>query len=363
MKPALGSILVVDDEQPTLLYISRYLQHHGHQVTTAETGQAALQAIQSQSFDLILLDIVMPGISGFEVLAQLKADPALYHIPVIMISVMDDIEGIVRCIELGAEDYLLKPINAVFLDARVSTCLERKHLRDQEQSYLRQLQIEKHSAETANRAKSVFLANMSHELRTPLNAIIGYSDMLHEDFDADGQQRYLPDIDKIRMAGNRLLLLINDLLDISKLEAGQVSLYLEQFDVQSLVAEVSTAMGQAIASRNNQFQVQYGEDVNRMVADLSKVRQILWNLLDNAVKSTQNGTISLTVSRTSRRLPVSAAPADWINIAVQDTGAGIPIEQQARLFEVFTQADDFSTRNDNGSSLGLAISHRLAHMM
>ncbi len=363
MKPALGSILVVDDEQPTLLYISRYLQHHGYQVTTAETGQAALRAIHAQAFDLILLDIVMPGISGFQVLERLKADPLLYHIPVIMISVMDDIEGIVRCIELGAEDYLLKPINAVFLDARVSTCLERKHLRDQEQSYLRQLQIEKHSAETANRAKSVFLANMSHELRTPLNAIIGYSDMLHEDFDADGQQGYLPDIDKIRMAGNRLLLLINDLLDISKLEAGQVSLYLEPFDVQSLVAEVSTGMTQAIASRHNQFQVQYGEEVSRMVADLSKVRQILWNLLDNAVKSTQNGTISLTVSRTSRRLPASAAPADWINIAVQDTGVGIPIEQQGRLFEVFTQADDFSTRNDSGSSLGLAISHRLAHMM
>lgn len=237
------------------------------------------------------------------------------------------------------------------------------------------------SAEAANRAKSVFLANVSHELRTPLNAIIGYSEMLREEAEELGHFDFVPDLEKVHTAGKHLLSLINDVLDLSKIEAGRMDLYLEKFDLPLMLNEVVNTI-KPLAERNaNTVVFNYGPELGLMHADATKVRQVLLNLLSNACKFTEHGTVTFTVQRSAgdgnddersrrgteaaqgeaARLPASAP--DWITFTVQDTGIGISAEQMAKLFQPFTQADSSTTRRYGGTGLGLAISRRFCQMM
>jgi signal transduction histidine kinase len=369
-------VLVVDDEEATRLYLSRQLRQAGQTVTTAANGTEAIELVTTQPFDLLLLDILMPGISGIQVLESIKTTPELRHLPVVMISSLDDLDSLVKSIDLGAEDYLFKPLNPVLLKARVNACLERKRLRDQEQANLSQLQAEKTAAELANRAKSAFLANMSHELRTPLNAIIGYSEMLQEDLQDLGNDS-LPDLEKIRTAGRHLLDIINDILDISKVEAGTMELYLETFSVASLVQNVVATLRLAVTDSSNTLEVECADDLGFMYADLTKVRQILINLLSNALKFTENGTVTLRVAKIAPiapqsngmqltpSIPMGLTPetSPQITFQVTDTGIGIPIGQQEQIFQPFSQGDESSTRRHGGTGLGLALSQRFCQMM
>ncbi|WOB42766.1 response regulator [Thermoleptolyngbya oregonensis NK1-22] len=376
MKLGWGSVLVIDDEAVTRLLVARRLSDRVASVTTVESGQEGLELLQSQPFDLVLLDIIMPGLSGVQTLEKMKADPALQSIPVIMISAADDLDSVVRCIELGAEDYLLKPLNAVLLQARTGACLERKWLRDQEQSYLRQLQAEKESAEAANRAKSVFLANMSHELRTPLNAIIGYSEIVQEDLQAEGITHLIPDLRKIRTSGQHLLGIINDILDISALEAGTVSLDLETVVLNPLLQEVVNTVRPLVLEHGNTLQVQCPDHLGTMYSDLSKVRQILVNLLSNAAKFTEQGSITLTVAvkgleaagwEDGEKFAAEAAfpvpSGAFVEFRVSDTGIGIAPLQREKIFQPFAQGDESSTRRYGGTGLGLSISYRYCEML
>jgi GAF domain-containing protein/DNA-binding response OmpR family regulator len=211
--------------------------------------------------------------------------------------------------------------------------------------------------EAADRHKSEFLANMSHELRTPLNAIIGYSEMLQEDAAELGAEQFTDDLKKINAAGKHLLELINAVLDLSKIEAGKMELYLESFDVPSLVRDIAAVI-QPLAARNgNRLEVRCPDDAGTMRADMTKVRQALLNLLSNACKFTENGTVALSVAaeRSDGR--------DWIVFEVTDTGIGMTPEQLARLFQAFSQADAATTRRYGGTGLGLALSRRLCRMM
>jgi signal transduction histidine kinase/ActR/RegA family two-component response regulator len=255
--------------------------------------------------------------------------------------------------EIQQRDTALQSTNGE-LKARTQELEEEIFHRKQTQE---ELLNAKHAAEEANRAKSTFLANMSHELRTPLNAIIGYSEMLEEETRDTGKVENVQDLKKIQAAGKHLLSLINDVLDLSKIEAGKMGLHLETFDVPQVVEEMVTTLQPAAAKNANSIHLHLAENVTVMRADITKVRQILFNLLSNACKFTDHGTISVDVDQ------IKIEKRDWIQFRVGDTGIGISAKQKENLFHEFAQADASIARKYGGTGLGLAITHRFVQLM
>jgi signal transduction histidine kinase len=254
------------------------------------------------------------------------------------------------------QDYSIRAVKhatdelGVLVDA-VNEMLEQIQKRDVA------LTVARDKAEEVSRTKSAFLANMSHELRTPLNAIIGYSEMLQEEVEEVGQSDLVPDLVKVHSAGRHLLGLINDILDLSKIEAGKMVIHPEVFDVATVLREVGSTVAPLVEKNGNGLALEAGDDLGDMCSDVTRVRQVLLNLISNAAKFTSQGTITLAARRecTDGR--------DWLEFAVKDTGIGMTPEQIAKLFQPFTQADSSTTRKYGGTGLGLAISRRLCQMM
>ncbi|AFZ37664.1 response regulator receiver sensor hybrid histidine kinase [Stanieria cyanosphaera PCC 7437] len=428
VNPVGQSILIVDDNPNNLEVLSETLMSAGFQVAVALDGETAIEQIEYHQPELILLDIMMPGIDGFETCRRIKANAATTDIPIIFMTALSDTQHKVQGFSLGAVDYITKPFQQEEVIARVRVQLQLRNLsrtmdqqnkilkneisqretaensliklnqeleqRVQERTtkLLKTLQQLRHTqvrllqqkeeleirvqertaelarsiteaekarteAEKANQSKSTFLANMSHELRTPMNAIIGYSEMLMEEAEDLGQEDFLPDLHKIHGAAKHLLSLINDILDLSKIEAGRMELYPEHFEVRNLVEDVVATIQPLVEKNGNHLKIDLPDNLGTMHTDLIKIRQSLFNLLSNSCKFTENGTITLKVERYLN------SGHHWLSLQVKDTGIGMSPEQLSRLFQAFTQADASTTRKYGGTGLGLAITKRFCQMM
>jgi len=358
-------ILVVDDIVENLRLLNTLLKNKNYHVAVATSGEDALTIVHKFQPDLILLDIMMPGIDGFEVCRQLKSSHELKDIPVIFISAKTDVADLARGFELGAVDYITKPIRQEEVFARIKTHLQLRQLNS---DIIRHKVVEKtlkrlndnviearDEALQASVTKSEFLANMSHELRTPLNAIIGYTELLKDAIENDHDpSNNISDLDKIHVASHHLLDLINGILDLSKIEAGRMDVCLTPIDIEYLLDNVHAAVAPQIKAKTIQFTLQRDPSISSINADEIKLRQTLINLVSNAAKFTDHGEIELKVQKKE---------AQWIQFSVTDTGIGIAPDQMAKLFEPFTQADGSSTRKYGGTGLGLSISRRFAQLM
>jgi signal transduction histidine kinase len=353
MTAADAALLVVDDNEDNRYTLTRRLDREGYRnLTVAGNGREALDLLSAQAFDLVLLDIMMPDMNGYEVLERMKVTPALRDIPVIMISALDEVDSVIRCVELGAEDYLTKPFNPTLLRARVGASLEKKRLRDEVRRNLEQIQDKSRQLADASRHKSEFLASMSHELRTPLNAILGYTELI-----ADGIYGVPPDkmqavLKRVESNGRHLLGLINAVLDLSKIEAGRLTLDLTGYSLQSVAQTVYHAVEPLAADKKLAFRADIAPDLPPGRGDERRLTQVLLNLVGNAIKFTDSGEVVVKAG---------ASNGDF-NVSVRDTGPGISVCDQAELFREYRQADNPAIRKKEGTGLGLAISKRIVEM-
>ncbi|MGE3536825.1 MAG: response regulator [Candidatus Tectimicrobiota bacterium] len=345
-----GSLLVVDDNEHNRNMLHRRLQRYGYTVTEAPGGYQALALIAQQAFDLILLDVMMPDMDGLTVLKQLRQTYTATELPVIMVTVRDRSEDIVEALDLGANDYVTKPIDFPIALARIRTHLAHKRAEEA-------LKQTRDAALHVAQQKADFLTYMSHEIRTPMNGVLGMTTLLLQT-DLNDEQQELASI--AHTSAEALLTLINDILDSAKLEAGKLLLVHAPFDLRAAVESVLDVVAEPAFAKHLDLVACCAPDLPQMVAgDAGRVRQILLNLVANAVKFTERGEVRLEVTLASR-----TATQLQVRFAVHDTGIGISSSDQTKLFQAFSQAEGATTSSlYGGTGLGLALSKQLVTLL
>ena len=346
-------ILCMDDEQGILDLLTFELTSHGYQVVTAHDGEEGIEKFKEGKFNIVISDIKMPKLSGLDVLPVLKnIDP---NVEIIMTTGFGTIDMAVESIKNGAYDFISKPYNLDELYSRIEKALERQ-----------KLSSEIVSLKELHRLKSEFLANTSHELRTPMNAIIGYTSLLLDGIYGALTEKQQSVLKRIATNSNNLLHLINNILDISKLTAGKITLYVEEFQLSEALSEVVDAMESLAKEKNIFLKLNEVTDKIVMTGDRTRLKQIIINLIGNSIKFTNNGGVTVNVE--CKQLieappPNNKADMSQICISVTDTGIGIKPENQETIFEEFRQGDASTTREYGGTGLGLTIVKKLVELM
>lgn len=398
VKQSRGNILIVDDSPDNLRVLSNTLAEHDYKVRCVTNGEMALISIKNLLPDLILLDIRMPIMDGYEVCRQLKANPQTREIPVIFLSALDDVTGKVKAFEVGGSDYITKPFQSEEVLVRIENQLmiqrlndnlsERNHRLQQEithhkqtEAALRQeiqnrllieaaLQDAKESAEAANYAKSEFLARMSHELRTPLNAILGFSELMQQDPTLSTE--YQDYSKSINQSGRHLLKLINHILAMTQVETSQLSLKEHSFHFLRLLESLEAVWGQKAATKGLRLIIDRDLTLPHYIeADESKLRQVLMSLLDNAIRFTSQGSVTLRVKVGYVGWATEPQAADrddgsvtryQLCFEVADTGQGIAPHELEHLFQAFSQTET-GRRSERGIGLSLLRSRQFVQLM
>ena len=371
-----STVILVEDEPGTRATLCGILEDTGYEVIGLERGVEALETIRGNHFDVIITDIRLPDVDGMDILElakEINPDAA-----VIMMTGYASMETAVDAVNHGAYAYFLKPINPDELKTAIANALkqqrllvENKRLVDSlqysnkllfeanaqlrqeitERTRVEQELIDKSGeVEEANRLKSEFLAHMSHELRTPLNAIIGFSELLIDGVLGKITQKQKKCLTDILASSQHLLNLINEVLDLSKIESGKTELRLTNFTLTDIIEPLKSSIMPMLTSRKQSLETEVPDNLPLVRADKAKVRQVLLNLLSNAIKFTADGV----------RLKIEAAwRNDWCQVSVIDNGIGINKEDQERMFEPFCQLENPLTREKSGTGLGLTIARQI----
>ncbi|MGJ8651184.1 MAG: hybrid sensor histidine kinase/response regulator [Opitutaceae bacterium] len=360
-----GKILLIEDTLSTIQLVSDTLEGAGHQVYVANTGEKGIMRAAKVMPELIILDVMMPGIDGYETCIRIKNTPELSGIPVIFSSALSKTFDKVKAFKLGAVDYISKPIEPLELIERVNMHLSLYRLRnnlerevesrtEQLKKKNEELEIAWKKAQESNRVKEEFLSVLSHELRSPLNPVVSLTSLLMEDI-TDPEQ--LEMLGSIYSAGQQMSGLIHDLLDFASKEAAEPDVRIDEFDLLKFLNECVAHFRTLSDEQGIAFHLQTEPDMPKyFLTDKVRLRQILENLLNNAFKFCNKGKIGLSCYLADEKL-------HEIVFCVSDTGIGIPDDKQKLVFESFYQADTSSTRSYPGMGLGLSIAQRLAEKL
>lgn len=359
------NVLIVDDRPENLLTLEGILENENLNILKANSGNEALGVMLEHNISLVLMDVQMPGMDGFEVAEIMRSSERTKFIPIIFITAISkQRQHIFKGYESGAVDYLYKPLDLEILQSKIKAFIEffqhKNALEDTTRKLGRtiaELNDAKKVAEEATTAKSAFLATMSHEIRTPLNGIIGMAELslMDEEINAVQRERLLD----IKTSGESLLEIINEILDISKIEADKLELEEIEFSIRDVIQKVVNLLSVKIFQEKLEFVCEIDPDLpDILIGDPLRIRQILINLLSNAVKFTEEGTISIVV-----KMIEHIEEQISLEFSINDTGIGIESTKQNQLFESYTQAEKSTTRTHGGTGLGLNISQRLVQLM
>ena len=331
-------IVIIDDVPKNLQILGSILKSNGYRVLALTDSKKAIRTIEKKNPDLILLDIMMPDIDGYEICKGLKVNPATKHIPIIFLTAKIESNDIIKGFQLGAVDYITKPFNREELLVRVKTQLD--------------LQDAIKQAQKANAAKSEFLANISHDIRSPMNAIMTVMELMLRTNLTPEQSNY---IQMAKKSGTSLLCLINDILDLSKIEAGELELDSIQFDLRETLEDISDIFSIEAYKKGLDFACIIDPNISKpVIGDQNRLKQIIINLISNAIKFTSQGDVVIHLSHHSNH---------EYTFSIRDTGKGIPSHQIDKLFKPYSQLDTSITKKYGGTGLGLAISKQLVEKM
>ena len=342
-----STILIVDDLPDNLRVLRQALEPQGYQILVASNGEVAIEIATGAHPDLILLDVQMPVMDGFEACRRLKANGTTADIPVIFVTARAETESVVQGFAVGSVDYIVKPFQTEEVLARVDTHLRVDRL-------ARSLSEANRRIGEAAERKMTFLASMSHELRTPITAIKGYAHNMLDGITGEINERQTRSTTRILENTDHLLDLINDILDLSQAEAGMLEVTPVDFDIREVIGSACDAVG-TLLRPDVEIRFEIDDAVGRVQTDKARVRQILINLLSNAAKFTPHGTITVSAS-------MDTNAGETILLEVADTGVGIPENAIDLIFEEFRQVDGVDPEH-KGNGLGLAITRRLATLL